>query len=46
MTGIDYLQLLEDKRAAADGTAYSISYADLAAAAADRADHREASGDQ
>lgn len=46
VTGIDYLQLLEDRRAAADGTAYSISYADLAPAAADRADHMEASGDQ
>ena len=46
VTGIDYLQLLEDRRAAGDGTAYSISYADLAPAAADRADHREASGDQ
>ena len=46
VTGIDYLQLLEDKRAAADGTAYSISYADLAPATADRADPREASGDQ
>ena len=30
VTGIDYLQLLEDKRAAADGTAHSISYASLA----------------
>jgi putative transposase len=38
VTGIDYLQLLEDKRAAADGAAHSISYASLAAAAA-RPDH-------
>ena len=45
VTGIDYLQLLEDKRAAADGTAHSISYAGLAAAAA-RPDHKEASNDQ
>jgi hypothetical protein len=45
VTGIDYLQLLEDKRAAADGTACSISYASLAAAAA-RPDHQEASDDQ
>ncbi len=45
VTGIDYLQLLEDKRAAADGTAHSISYAGLAAAAA-RSDHEEASDDQ
>jgi len=29
-TGISYLQLLEDKRTAADGTAYSIRYHDLA----------------
>ena len=34
VTGIDYLQLLEDKRAAADGAAHSISYAGLAPAAA------------
>ena len=27
VTGIDYLQLLEDKRAAADGAAHSIRYA-------------------
>ena len=45
VTGIDYLQLLEDKRAAADGAAHSISYAGLAAAAA-RPDHQEASDDQ
>ena len=45
VTGIDYLQLLEDKRAAADGTAHSIRYASLAAAAASP-DHQEASDDQ
>ena len=45
VTGIDYLQLLEDKRAAADGTAHSISYAGLAPAAASP-DHQEASDDQ
>jgi len=45
VTGIDYLQLLEDKRAAADGAAHSIRYAGLAAAAA-RPDHKEASDDQ
>ena len=45
VTGIDYLQLLEDKRAAADGTAHSISYASLAPAVA-RPDHKEASDDQ
>jgi hypothetical protein len=44
VTGIDYLQLLEDKRAAADGAAHSIRYAGLAAAAA-RPD-QEASDDQ
>ena len=46
VTGIDYLQLLEDKRAAADGTAHSISYASLAPAAAGHPDHQEASDDQ
>jgi hypothetical protein len=40
VTGIDYLQLLEDKRAAADGTAHSISYAGLAQAAAGPGDQR------
>ena len=46
-TGIDYLQLLEDKRAAADGTAYSISYAGLVpGVAAGHADRGEACGDQ
>jgi putative transposase len=46
-TGIDYLQLLEDKRAAADGTAYSISYAGLVPGVAARhADRGEACGDQ
>ena len=45
VTGIDYLQLLEDKRAAADGTAHNIRYASLAAAAASP-DHQEASDDQ
>jgi hypothetical protein len=45
-TGIDYLQLLEDKRAAADGTAHSISYASLATAAAGHPDHQEVSDDQ
>ena len=44
VTGIDYLQLLEDKRAAADGAAHSIRYAGLAPAAA-RPD-QEASDDQ
>ncbi len=47
VTGIDYLQLLEDKRAAADGAAYSISYAGLVpGVAAGRAGRGEASGDQ
>jgi hypothetical protein len=46
VTGIDYLQLLEDKRAAADGAAHSISYASLAPAAAGHPDRREASDDQ
>jgi len=46
VTGIDYLQLLEDKRAAADGTACSISYASLAPAAAGHPDREEASDDQ
>ena len=45
VTGIDYLQLLEDKRAAADGAAHSISYAGLAPAAAGP-DSQEASDDQ
>ncbi len=45
VTGIDYLQLLEDKRAAADGVAHSIRYAGLAPAAASP-DHQEASDDQ
>ena len=45
VTGIDYLQLLEDKRATADGAACSISYAGLAPAAA-RPDREEASDDQ
>jgi putative transposase len=45
VTGIDYLQLLEDKRAAADGAAHSIRYAGLAPAAASP-DHQEASDDQ
>jgi hypothetical protein len=45
VTGIDYLQLLEDKRAAADGAAHSISYASLAPAAA-RPDRQETSDDQ
>ena len=40
VTGIDYLQLLEDKRAAADGAACSISYAGLAQPAADPGDQR------
>jgi putative transposase len=40
VTGIDYLQLLEDKRAAADGAAHSISYAGLAQPAADPGDQR------
>ena len=40
VTGIDYLQLLEDKRAAAGGTAHSISYAGLAQPAADPGDQR------
>jgi hypothetical protein len=43
VTGIDYLQLLEDKRAAADGAAHSISYASLAPAHPGR---QEASDDQ
>ena len=46
VTGIDYLQLLEDKRAAADGTAHSISYASLAPAAAGHPDRQETSDDQ
>ena len=45
VTGIDYLQLLEDKRTAADGAAHSIRYAGLAAAAASP-DHQETSDDQ
>jgi hypothetical protein len=45
VTGIDYLQLLEDKRAAADGAAHSIRYAGLAPAAASP-DHQETSDDQ
>ena len=45
VTGIDYLQLLEDKRAAADGTAHSIRYAGLASAAA-RPEPEEPSDDQ
>ena len=45
VTGIGYLQLLEDKRAVADGAAHSISYAGLAAAAASP-DCEEASDDQ
>jgi putative transposase len=36
-TGISYLQLLEDKRMRADGTAYSIRYHDLADGAARQA---------
>jgi len=40
VTGIDYLQLLEDKRAAVDGAAHSISYAGLAQPAADPGDQR------
>lgn len=44
ITGIDYLQLLEDKRGAVDGTAHSIRYAGLAPAA--RPDPEEASDDQ
>jgi hypothetical protein len=44
VTGIDYLQLLEDKRAAADGAAHSIRYAGLAPAA--RPQPEEASDDQ
>jgi hypothetical protein len=40
VTGIDYLQLLEDKRAAADGAAYSIRYASLAQPAADPGDQQ------
>ena len=46
VTGIDYLQLLEDKRAAADGTAYSISYAGLVPGTAGHAGRGEASDDQ
>ena len=46
VTGIDYLQLLEDKRAAADGAACSISYASLAPAAAGHPDRQETSDDQ
>jgi len=45
VTGIDYLQLLEDKRAAADGAAHSIRYAGLAPAAA-RPEPEEPSDDQ
>ena len=45
VTGIDYLQLLEDKRTAADGTAHSIRYASLTAAAASP-DHQETSDDR
>jgi hypothetical protein len=45
VTGIDYLQLLEDKRAAADGAACSISYASLAPAAG-HPDRQETSDDQ
>ena len=45
VTGIDYLQLLEDKRAAADGAAHSIRYAGLAPAAASP-EPEEASDDQ
>jgi hypothetical protein len=41
VTGIDYLQLLEDKRAAADGAACSIRYAGLPPAAGDPADRQE-----
>jgi putative transposase len=37
VTGIDYLQLLEDKRAAADGATCSISYTRLAPAAGQEA---------
>jgi putative transposase len=46
VTGIDYLQLLEDKRAAADGTAHSISYAGLAPGTAGHAGREETSDDQ
>ena len=46
VTGIDYLQLLEDKRAAADGAAHSISYAGLAQPAPGHADPGETSDDQ
>jgi hypothetical protein len=46
VTGIDYLQLLEDKRAAADGAAHSISYAGLAQPAPGHADPEETSDDQ
>jgi putative transposase len=45
VTGTGYLQLLEDKRAAADGTACSIRYAGLAPVAA-RPGSGEASDDQ
>ena len=45
VTGIDYLQLLEDKRAAADGATHSISYAGLAPAAAGP-DRQETCDDQ
>jgi len=46
VTGIDYLQLLEDKRAAADGAAHSISYTGLAQPAAGHTGREEASDDQ
>ncbi|MGH3235280.1 MAG: Mu transposase C-terminal domain-containing protein [Streptosporangiaceae bacterium] len=46
VTGIDYLQLLEDKRAAADGAACSIRYADLAPSGAGQQASEEASDDQ
>jgi hypothetical protein len=46
VTGIDYLQLLEDKRAAADGTAHCISYARLAPGAAGQQASEEPSDDQ
>jgi transposase InsO family protein len=46
VTGIDYLQLLEDKRAAADGITHSISYTGLASPAAGQQASQEASDDQ
>jgi putative transposase len=46
VTGIDYLQLLEDKRAAAHGTAHSISYTGLAFPAAGQQPSEEPSDDQ